>query len=324
MSAWVMPLAFALVFAVGFAVHRASLCNVRAVADLMERHDPRMLGSFLKAAAWTALVSGALLLAMQGMPHAALQRTPLALALLGGALFGIGAAINGGCSLSTLQRLADGELAMVATVLAFCGGLLAWWAWLAPRWPMAGTRELGFALAPGRPWAGVALALLSAWAVWELTRLWRSTDEPWHRRLRATPWRPASAAAVLGIAGGLLYTLQGTWTWTSLLDREAGAWIGRTMAPMAMQLLLVLALLAGMVLSSWQRGGFALRRPRGAMLARVATGGALMGLGAAMLPGGNDTVVLVSLPTLAPSALAVYAAMLAGIATTLWLQRRRA
>ena len=46
-------------------------------------------------------------------PHAA------ALGLAGGLLFGDGAAVNGCCSLSTLTRLADGDLGMLAALAGF-------------------------------------------------------------------------------------------------------------------------------------------------------------------------------------------------------------
>ena len=48
----------------------------------------------------------------------------------------------------------------------------------------------------------------------------------------------------------------------------------------------------------------------------------LMGAGAAMVPGGNDTLLLNALPTLAMQAVGAYVAMLVGITTVLWLMRR--
>ena len=47
-----------------------------------------------------------------------------------------------------------------------------------------------------------------------------------------------------------------------------------------------------------------------------------MGAGAAMVPGGNDTLLLNALPTLAIQAVGAYAFMLLGIACTLWLTQR--
>jgi hypothetical protein len=93
-------------------------------------------------------------------------------------------------------------------------------------------------------------------------------------------------------------------------------------APMAWQLLLVTALLAGMIASALQRRSFAWRAPQrlGAWMRRAA-GGACMGAGAAMVPGGNDTLLLAGLPNLTLAAVAAYVFLLIGIAASLRLLR---
>lgn len=78
-----------------------------------------------------------------------------------------------------------------------------------------------------------------------------------------------------------------------------------------------------MLVSALQRGSVAWRLPQGAASwLRHTAGGVLMGVGAAMVPGGNDTLLLNALPTLALQAVGTYLAMLTGIATVLWLMRR--
>src|SRR3990167_6163071 len=123
---------------IGFAAHRGSLCNVRAVAEIMTGGSAHMLSSLVQAALWVTLLTGlgALLLGMA--PHPVLAPRPAAWALLGGALFGVGAAINGGCSLSTLHRLGDDGGASSA-LLAGAGGL------------GVGAPAIGLALVAGRP-----------------------------------------------------------------------------------------------------------------------------------------------------------------------------
>jgi uncharacterized membrane protein YedE/YeeE len=80
-------------------------------------------------------------------------------------------------------------------------------------------------------------------------------------------------------------------------------------------------MLAGMLLSTWQRGSFRLDwRPRPSWL-RNLCGGFLMGLGVGLTPGGNDTLVLYGIPSLSPHALPASLAMLAGIALGLWAMR---
>jgi len=50
---------------------------------------------------------------------------------------------------------------------------------------------------------------------------------------------------------------------------------------------------------------------------RGLAGGALVGTGAALVPGGNDALALHALPGLVPHAALAYAAMVAGIGCTL-------
>jgi hypothetical protein len=77
------------------------------------------------------------------------------------------------------------------------------------------------------------------------------------------------------------------------------------------------ALAGGVLLSSLTRGSFALDwRPRidwsGNMF-----GGVLMGVGVALTPGGNDVLVLHTIPSGSPHALPAYAALLVGTAAGL-------
>lgn len=108
-----------LVGLIGFAASRASLCTVRAVAEVLTSQRAWLLTSFAKAAAWTTVVSGVIALVSPTSATQVLERLPHGLGLVGGFLFGVGAAINGGCSLSTLQRLADGDLSMLGTLTAY-------------------------------------------------------------------------------------------------------------------------------------------------------------------------------------------------------------
>jgi hypothetical protein len=145
------------------------------------------------------------------------------------------------------------------------------------------------------------------------------------QRLLAPAYHLSVAAAVMGLAGGLLYATQGAWSYTSHLRTSvlhAVGNIGAPAAPSPWHTVLVVALIAGMAASALQRGSLAWRSPeRGSTWFRHAAGGVLMGMGAAMVPGGNDTILLNQLPTLTLQAAAAYLSMLTGIAFVLWLAR---
>ena len=322
-------LALACAATIGFAAHRASLCNVRAVAEVLTQRSAHMLRSLLHAALWACLVGG-LWTVMAGQPLVP-ARVPAVLtwSVIGGLLFGIGAAVNGGCSLSTLHRLADGEVGMLATLAGFVVGVsldlaLAPWAgsarpleWVAStaiwsRWPSAA------------PWV---LAALVIWAASQALALKSAAQSASPRTLRHTLLAPtyslAVAAALMGVSAGVLYAAQGAWSYTNHLRTSVlHGWTGSAM-PSASHSLLVFALLVGMLLSARQRRSLAWRPPqRAGVWLRHLGGGVLMGAGAAMVPGGNDTLLLNALPSLALQAVVAYASLLAGIAMVLWAMRR--
>lgn len=307
---------------VGFASHRASLCTVRAVGELMSRRSSYLLQSFGKAVLWATLAAGTLTLWIGVPAPATLTRIPIPYAIFGGFLFGIGAAINGGCSLSTLQRLAEGDLSMLVTLLAFGIGVLSWDALQAH----LAITHLAFVASRWARWPGAEQWLLGGlwiWASWELISLARPLGARSLRERLLTPtYRLSTAAAMLGIAGGALYGSEGAWTYTNFLRAEVSVVFGGV-TPSRLHATLVLALLAGMLLSAWERRSLALRswRHEGKLHLRFA-GGWLMGVGGALVPGGNDTLLLGAMPSLSLPAVGAYAAMLSGIAATLAVMHR--
>lgn len=315
-------LALLLVAGMGFVTHRASLCAVRAVMEMMTSGSAYMLASFGKAVLWVVTISGSLIVLLSIDPQPVYQRLPFWAALLGGALFGVGAAINGGCSFSTLQRLADGELGMLVSLAGMFLGFAV---------TSHGLNELAtsIALQPietewpwQHSWGKALLGALWLWAIWELLRLWRAhpSEKALLDRLLADRYRLSSAAAVLGIGGGILYAVQGAWTYTNFLRGEAASWVS-TAPPPSAQAPLLLALIFGMLFSSWQRGTIRPRLPNLRDLPYNLTGGLLMGMGGTLVPGGNDTLLLAAMPSFSGRACAIFIALLAGVAVTLTVMR---
>lgn len=66
----------------------------------------------------------------------------------------------------------------------------------------------------------------------------------------AHSYHTSVSAAIMGIAGGMLYATVGAWSYTNFLRMEVAHRLGSMMAPMAWHALLVVALLAGMVRSA--------------------------------------------------------------------------
>ena len=108
----------------GFAAQRASICNVKAVAEVMTSRTGYMFACIFKSMLWVFVLTVPFLMLM---PTAGARLTGWQLSigtLLGGFVFGLGAAMNGACAFSTLARLADGQLAMLGTLAGFVLGIL--------------------------------------------------------------------------------------------------------------------------------------------------------------------------------------------------------
>lgn len=141
--------------------------------------------------------------------------------------------------------------------------------------------------------------------------------------MAAPRYRLSFGALLLGVSSGLLFLIEGAWTYTNYLREQTRALFFEGAATAWLPSALVLALLMGMLTSSVHRRSFRWRWPSRNNWHRRSLGGLLMGAGGAMLPGGNDTLILVLIPTLSIQAVASYMALLTGIACVLLMMRRR-
>ena len=321
MKSLVYTISLPLAVLLGFTAHRAGLCMVRTVAEIFSTRKAYMMVTILKTVLWVMAVSASIFLFL---PDAATPNWSYAItvaAVTGGFLFGVGAAVNGGCALSTLGHLANGNLWMLTTIFGFCIGV-------AGLSIMAPSIEPNQALTPllfkaPRPLLLGVLALFWLLFCWEIVRLWKSRAKgnSWIKLFLSRYYRLSTAALVLGISGGVLYVLHGSWTYTNALKRQVQSLWQPIDQPVTINLLLFIALFCGMLLSAWQRGSFRLRWRRIQTWPRHLIGGTFMGAGAVLIPGGNDTLILKSLPGLSPHAMPAFVALLFGIGVMLVFMR---
>ena len=99
--------------------------------------------------------------------------------------------------------------------------------------------------------------------------------------------------------------------------------VGAGQASAAMLWWLFLALMVGVIVSSVLSRRFVLDWRVMTEWKGFLWGGILMGLGAALVPGGNDVLLLNAIPGLSAHALPAYLAMLAGIAIALMVVKWR-
>jgi Sulphur transport len=158
-----------------------------------------------------------------------------------------------------------------------------------------------------------ALVMFAAWRIWTATRSGGRSPAGVLKALTTPSWPPALAMAIIAFANIGLLILVANWPYTTLLVDVA---TGRGMANL-LRALLVLIFLAGAVIAAFTSGKFKIRNGRLGEFTLRAVGGAVMGIGAAMIPGGNDALVLVGLPLMQLPAFAAYAAMAAAIALSI-------
>ena len=309
-------------FVMGFAAHRASICTVRAVAEVMSARTAYMFASVGRSWLWI----WALMFPVIWLLPAAASGNGWALtaqALFGGLLFGFGAAVNGGCAYSTMTRFVDGEGGMLVAILGFAAGAFVFASLLEAQWLARPTNApilLNFLTA----WSLLLAAGFVGWAIYEAIRLWRTRERNarLHELILAPRWRLSTAAMVMGLTGAALLLLFGPFGYTAtfelLIERVFGT---VATAPSTTRWALLIAVLAGMLTSTLLRGSFRLElRPRRSWLLNFA-GGTLMGLGTALAPGGNDALVMYGVPTLSPYALPTYLALALGVVAGLLLLR---
>jgi hypothetical protein len=173
------------------------------------------------------------------------------------------------------------------------------------------------------PWSAVLAVAFQAWAAYEAVRLWRTRDATTSpvKLLLASRYRLSTAALLMGLPGALLFALYGPFGYTATYGLIIEGAFGTRDWPPTLRWVLLVAVLAGMLLSTVQRGSFRIDwRPRREWL-RNAAGGAMMGFGTALAPGGNDALVMYGIPILSPYALPTYAALAAGVAVGLVIMR---
>ncbi len=280
-----------LTLALGALLSRVSLCAVAGVQQAVASSN----FAGLERLALAACGAGLILLLLAGLlpdrvwlPNEAHFRLGV---IAGGVLLGLGAMINGGCYLGSVLYLGTGNLNFLFTLLGLGLGLRSFAAW-SPL-PFAATPMLRMAM--GYLW----LLGLGLFALIIVVLIWR--------RRRPGQWLALGA----GLVAGLVYARHPAWSYGSALEAFArgrtALWHWRAQLP-------AVGLFAGAIGAALLAGRFELQRPRLWRALRCLLGGAIMGCGAALIPGGNDSLLLWAIPGLTMYGVLAFGLMLAVMA----------
>ena len=300
-------LALPIALLLGFMAQDTGLCLVRGVNEA-KNGQPAMLASILLCGVMLWLFTPLANALHAAIPFARYAVDPLF--VVGGLVFGLGAAVNGGCAVATLSRLARGQASMALTIL---GWPLGWRLAAAIKMDFP-HRELG---APGGMEAAVIIVialLISAWAI----------SGP---ALRRRHWL---SVMVFGGLAGLLFILEPHWSPSDYVRDVGTALTGgmwRMQLPDLLRTALITSVILGMAGCAVLRASFSAQPLRLSIACTHLGAGIAMGIGGAFAMGGNDKQLLTGIPALSPGAIATVLGMLTGILLggplARWLQTRK-
>ena len=305
----IAAIAIILAFWLGYSTNRSGACVVAAAHEIVHRRRARRVTGLTIASLAAGLV--AVPLAWSPVGSVLEGSTDLSITLvIGGAAFGLGALINDACLLGSLGRLGNGESRMLALPLGLTAGFLMTFGLYQPK-----LQSFPSILSTPSTTTAVILVTFLVALVLLVAFLFRSALK------EAGTQTAMISMVVLGITGGALYALMPAWAYADLilaslpldLDRTRGAAVAT-----------VLAAVAGAIVSAHRKRTW---HPRGAsprQLAQTFAGGALMGAGTALIPGGNDSLILAAIPALSLSGIVAYVVMFIVIAMGLATTRNKA
>lgn len=305
MSGWAaagVAVALASAALMGLAIQRGATCMVAAVDEVVTARRVTRALALGEAALW---VGGLLALAqLAGVPG--MVPSPYTVSgwtIVGGVLLGLGAWINRACVFGAIARIGSGQWAWLATPIGFYLGCLI---------PLHGPVALSATPhAASFAHAGIVALVIA------VPMLWRLAEAVHAPALLAHLWHPHRATLLIALTFVATLLTVGLWAYTDALAALAHGMEAR----LTLRLAMVAALLAGAIAGGWIAGLLKPTLPSARDVLRCAIGGAAMGVGAMLVPGSNDGLILIGLPLLLPHAWVAVSVMALSIATAIRLAR---
>jgi len=223
---------------------------------------------------------------------------------IGGVLFGFGTSFNQGCGVSTLSKLSRGDSKMIFTII----GWLIGWTILANWNPSISHHKF---IISSDLTIGILIALSIGILVWAFIG----------DKERRTLWL---TMMTIGLIGGFVFLFDPKWPPSGLLHKisHAIANSDSTLWPPKNSYLLFASLLIGMFSAALYTKKFEVIKSSWKEWSLHVMAGTFMGVGASLALGGNDTQLLLALPTFSPAGAVAVLGMLVGIWVGLFIREK--
>lgn len=286
---------------IGFLAQSIGLCMVRGVNEFKSGKPEFLLALLLSGVlAWIAMLYANYF----GISTNFKTYEANSWFAIGGILFGFGAAFNQGCGVSTLSKLSRGDLKMIFTVL----GWLIGWTVLAQWSPSTNHIKL---FIPTNVTLGLLIVISLALLIWAFIG----------NKERRKLWLTMMS---IGLIGGFVFLFDAKWPPSGLLYKLSHALVGANNAlwPEIESYLLFISLLLGMFTAAWHAKRFELLSSNWKQWILHSVAGTCMGIGASLALGGNDSQLLLALPTFSPGGFVSVLGMLIGIWLGLFIREK--
>lgn len=285
---------------IGYLAQVTGLCLVRGVNDLMQGRPLRIF-AIVTSGFWFCAY-------LPFLDDTEIQRLLVRhefhwTYLVGGLLFGLGAAANGGCTVSTVSRFSRGDFAMLFTMMGWLAGWILW--------ESSGIEFHPQTLGPPHP----LLAWTPVFALLVITIIF-------YLKL-STHWSLWNGVMFVGVISGALFCIQPEWPPSNFLrDLSLGLLRHSTAGLPSIERILIMAvMLLGMAIGALYYKRFAWIPVNFPTAMKHLFAGVLMGIGASLSLGGNDVQILLAVPAIFPGGLTALISMVAGVWVGLLVSR---